>query len=227
LAKTKISAATKIAAVQQYLLGETGQSSIAESLGITRAAFQEWIRNYKSMGEDAFTLTDIKEYPVELKAAAVHEYLTGGGSQDDICMKYGILSKCALKKWIKWYNDHGDFKQPNNGGAICMTKGRDTTLEERIEIVGSCIANNKNYGKTAKHYSVSYQQVYGWVRKYENNGIDGLTDLRGKRKDESSMSEVEKLRAQLKLKESENLRLQMENELLKKLAALERGRDEG
>jgi regulator of replication initiation timing len=40
------------------------------------------------------------------------------------------------------------------------------------------------------------------------------------------MTEVEKLRAQLKLKEAENLRLQMENELLKKLEALERGRDE-
>jgi regulator of replication initiation timing len=40
-----------------------------------------------------------------------------------------------------------------------------------------------------------------------------------------SMTEVEKLRAQLKLKEAENMRLHMENELLKKLEALERGWD--
>ena len=106
-----------------------------------------------------------------------------------------------------------------------MAKGRSTTLEERIEIVSHCIANNKDYGKTVERYGVSYQQVYGWVSKYEKVGSDGLIDRRGKRKDISSMTEVEKLHAQLKLKEAENLRLQMENELLKKLEALERGRD--
>ena len=107
-----------------------------------------------------------------------------------------------------------------------MAKGRKTTLDEKIEIVSYCIANNKDYGKTIEQYGVSYQQIYGWVRKYEKDGIDGLTDRRGKRKNESSMTEVEKLQAQLKLKEAENQRLQMENELLKKLEALERGRDD-
>lgn len=106
-----------------------------------------------------------------------------------------------------------------------MTKGRKTTLEERIEIVSYCIANNKDYGKAIERYGVSYQQIYAWIRKYEKDGADGLADHRGKRKDEASMSEVEKLRAQIKLKEAENLRLQMENDLLKKLEALERGRD--
>ena len=128
-----------------------------------------------------------------------------------------------LHKWIKWYNSRGDFKQPKTGGAIYMAKGRKTTLDERIEIVSHCISCNKDYGKTIKQYGVSYQQIYGWLRKYEESGADGLVDRRGKRKEENSMSEVEKLRAQLKLKEAENLRLQMENELLKKLEALERG----
>ena len=106
-----------------------------------------------------------------------------------------------------------------------MAKGRKTTQDERIEIVSHCIANNKDYGKTIEQYGVSYQQIYGWIKKYEKYGADGLTDRRGKRKDETAMSELDKLRAQLKLREAENLRLQMENELLKKLAALERGRD--
>jgi transposase len=106
-----------------------------------------------------------------------------------------------------------------------MAKGRKATQDERIEIVSYCIANNRDYGKTIEKFGVSYQQIYSWVRKYEKDGADGLADRRGKRKDEASMSEMEKLRAQLKLKEAENLRLQMENELLKKLEALERGQD--
>ena len=103
-----------------------------------------------------------------------------------------------------------------------MAKGRKTTLKERIEIVSHCIANNKDYGEAIERYGVSYQQIYGWVRKYEKDGAEGLCDHRGKGKDQASMSEVEKLRAQLKLKEAENRRLQMENDLLKKLEEVER-----
>jgi transposase len=131
-----------------------------------------------------------------------------------------------VRDWIKKYNSYEDFKQPNNGGVIYMVKSRKTTLDERIEIVSHCISNNKDYGKTIEKYGVSYGQIYGWIRKYEQDGADSLTDKRGKRKDEATMTETEKLRAQLKLQKAENLRLQMENELLKKLEALERGRDE-
>ena len=108
-----------------------------------------------------------------------------------------------------------------------MAKGRMATLEERIEIVSHCVANDKDYRKTIEQYGVSYQQIYTWVRKYEAGGVDALSDRRGKRKYESTMTDVEKLRAQLKLQKAENLRLQMENDLLKKLEALERGIDKG
>lgn len=36
-----------------------------------------------------------------------------------------------------------------------MAKGKNTTLDKRIEIVSHCIANNKDYGKTMKRYGVS------------------------------------------------------------------------
>ncbi|MBU2700584.1 hypothetical protein Ga0466249_001676 [Sporomusaceae bacterium BoRhaA] len=41
-----------------------------------------------------------------------------------------------------------------------MTKGRNTTSQERIQIVKTCIANGNDYGGTALKYRVSYQQVY-------------------------------------------------------------------
>ena len=40
-----------------------------------------------------------------------------------------------------------------------MRQGRETTQEERIQIVKDCIANGKNYGEMALKYQVSYQQV--------------------------------------------------------------------
>ena len=41
---------------------------------------------------------------------------------------------------------------------------RQTTPEERLEIVRDCLANGKNYGSMALKYNCSYQQVRNWVR---------------------------------------------------------------
>src|SRR5699024_2698021 len=102
-----------------------------------------------------------------------------------------------------------------------MAKGRKTSLEERIEIAKYCINQNKNYQDTSKVYKVSYQQVYQWVRKFEELGEDGLIDRRGQAKLELSLEDKEKLEMR-KLKK-ENERLRMENDFLKKLQELERG----
>ena len=103
-----------------------------------------------------------------------------------------------------------------------MTKGRNTTYEERVEIVSYCIANGNDYSSTIEKYGVSYQQIYAWVRKYNEKGPEGLQDKRGKRKPEAEMNELEKLRAANRLLEAQNRRLEMENAILKKLEEIER-----
>ena len=103
-----------------------------------------------------------------------------------------------------------------------MTKGRKTTQEERIEIVAYCLENSKDYARTIEKYGVSYQQIYAWVRKYEEHGAAGLSDKRGKRKDTSAMTEVERLRAENRLLQAKIKEAEMENALLKKLKELER-----
>ncbi|MBS7528837.1 helix-turn-helix domain-containing protein [Fusibacter paucivorans] len=97
-------------------------------------------------------------------------------------------------------------------------------MNERIEIVSYCIAQNKDYTKTMEKYKVSYQQIYSWVKKYEKNGVDGLIDKRGKKKPLVDMTEVERLRAANKLLQSEIEQKSMEIDLLKKLEELERRR---
>lgn len=74
-----------------------------------------------------------------------------------------------------------------------MTKGKKTTQRERAEIVAFCLEHGRDYLLTVEHCGVSCQQIYAWVRKYEEKGIDGLTDGRGRTKPESEMSESEKL----------------------------------
>ena len=162
-----------------------------------------------------------KKYSEELRKQAVKAYLSGEGSQREICKKYEILDAHTLRDWILWYNGHREYKERSSAkGEIYMTKGRKTTQEERAEIVAFCIEHNKDYGLTVETYNVSYQQIYAWVRKYEEGGVDKLKDNRGRSKPVEEMTEVEKLKAEMKILEAKNRQLEIENEFIKKLQEL-------
>lgn len=224
MCKRKISAVEKITAVNLYLDGKGSQKKIAVSYGISQASFQQWLRNYETMGADAFTLKGNKKYPKELKRQAVLDYLSEQGSQDDICKKYGIRSKSKLQKWIKQCNGHEELKSSGTGGSPIMTKGRKPTFDERVEIVQYCIAHDHNYAWTSEKYQVSYQQARNYTVKYEAGGVEALRDKRGKRKNPDDMSELEKLRAEVKILRAEKERAEMEASFLKKLEEIERRR---
>lgn len=165
-----------------------------------------------------------KKYSKELKLQAIQEYLTGNGSLREVCKKHGILDKSTLRDWIKVYNGHKEFRESHGSGTeIYMTKGRKTTQQERAEIVAFCIEHGKNYPLTIQTYGVSYQQIYACVRKYEEKGVEGLTDGRGRTKPIEEMTEIEKLRAENRILQAKNYDLEMENALIKKLRELEEG----
>lgn len=165
-----------------------------------------------------------KKYSPELKTAAVEAYLSGKGSQQDICNKYGISARSRLQEWIICYNGHKEFKQPSAvRGELYMAKGKKTTQQERAEIVAFCLEHGKDYLLTVEQHGVSYQQIYSWVRKYEQRGIDGLADGRGRTKPESEMTDTEKLQAQVRMLEAQLRDKEMEIELLKKVKELEGG----
>ena len=165
-----------------------------------------------------------KVYSAELKSQAVKDYLNGEGSYETLKEKYKIRSSTQLKNWVMWYNGHKEFKERTSAkGEIYMTKGRKTTQEERAEIVAFCIKHNKDYGLTVETYKVSYQQIYAWVRKYEEGGVDKLKDNRGRTKPEEEMTEIEKLKAEMKILEAKNRQLEIENAFIKKLRELKGG----
>ena len=222
--KGKINAEEKLKAVEAYESGETSFVEIIAAYRISESTFQSWLRNYKVFGrEGLLPKSNQKAYPRELKIAAVQEYLSGGGSQADICRKYKIYSRRQLRNWIKQYNGHKEMRPSRGRGSeIYMTSGRKTTYEERVKIVSYCIETGNDYTAAIEKYGVSYQQIYSWVRKYNEKGAEGLQDRRGKRKSESEMSELEKLRAENRMLAARNKRLELENIVLKKLEEIER-----
>ena len=104
-----------------------------------------------------------------------------------------------------------------------MRQGRETTQEERLEIVKDCIASGKNYGAMAVKYKVSYQQVRSWTLRYEEMGKAGLEDRRGKRKrSQTPRTELEKAQIEIEQLKRKLYLAEMENGLLKKLEEIER-----
>ena len=98
----------------------------------------------------AFMTCRNRVYSPELKRQAVEDYLSGKGSQAELSKKYGLRDRRQLRNWLKVYNAHGDFNsRKNSGGGSYMKQGRDTTQEERIQIVKDCLASGKDYGEMA------------------------------------------------------------------------------
>jgi transposase-like protein len=225
--KSKYTIEEKVQAVQDYKTGKRGKGQICNDLGLnpTGTDLYRWVKHYDKYGEYAFVPKKRNNaYTKEFKEMVVQEYLNEEGSARDLAIKYDIPSSETLRKWIISYNSHEELKDYNPKGDVYMTKRRKTTIEERNEIVQYCLEHNKEYKLAAEHFDVSYAQVYQWVQKYLKSGEDGLIDNRGKRKDESQLSELERLRRenerlkrQLELKEREEI-------ILKKLQEVERRR---
>lgn len=222
--RNKILKENKLDAVIKILDGKSSISSMAKKLQVSYTSVESWIRIYQSIGVNAFDNTKNQTYSVELKLQAVTEYLSGKGSLYTICKKFKIKSKSQLRRWISKYNNHEKLKSYSGGTGKIMEKGRKTTFEERIDIVKDYIESGTSYEEIAEKYGISYQQIYQWVRKYQEHGIDSLQDRRGKRKALENMTEIDRLRAELKMEQAKVKHLELENRVLKKLKEIERRR---
>lgn len=217
-------AGEKIRIVELYLSGKIGYSEAGKQAGVDRKTVARWVSRYKMEGAAGFLPQEHdRVYSKETKLSAVLEYLSGKGSLQEICGKHGVRDTRQLRNWLRVYYRHEDFRIHTGGSH--MTKGRETTAEERIEIVKACVANGNDYGGTALKYRVSYQQVYTWTRKYREMGEAGLEDRRGHRAGTlPSRTPEEELRDKVAQLERKNYDLEMGNALLKKVKELERRR---
>ena len=159
-------------------------------------------------------------YTKEFKLKVIYEY-QHGNSLSELMVKYGIRSDCTIRNWIKKYNRHEEIEDYTPHPEVYSMSARKTTIEERIEIVNWCLEHNKNYKEAASKFNCSYTQVYQWVKKYSENGEDGLSDKRGHRKSEKELTETDRQERELAKLRKRNEELEMEIKLLKKLNAFD------
>lgn len=223
--KRRISGDEIVGIVKEYKGGKGSITSLAQRTGVGKTTMERWIKKYEAEGAAAFMPHERNRiYSPEKKKEAVRAYLSGEGSLWEVARNYHLRSETQLRAWIKVYNAHGDFNSvKHSGGGRYMKQGRETTLEERIQIVQDCIAGGKNYGKMAKKYQVSYQQVRSWTLRFEELGEAGLEDRRGRRKkDQTPRTELERAQIEIEQLKHKLYLAEMERDLLKKLEEIER-----
>lgn len=224
--KSKIDSSEKVKIVEKCLNQNLSVTAAAKEMNVGQTSIRRWISIYETEGPTGLLNQERNRiYDRETKLSAVLDYLDGKGTEQEIAQKYGLRSTSQLRAWIKKYNAHEELntRKPSDGGY--MSKARQTSFGERLEIVQYCLDHDRNIGLAAKDYGCSYQQVRNWVLKFEEMGEKGLEDRRGKRAaSQPARTQEEELEAKVAQMKLRIRRLEMENDLLKKVEELERGR---
>ena len=222
MARSRHSIEQKLAALRMMEEETYTWKELEEAHHVSKDTLRVWKVKFDTGGIDALKESRTwKLYTKEQKLAAVRDYLDGL-TKMEVLSKHQISDWSVLRKWIKKYTGHSKLTDSRKGMDRAMAKGRKTTFEERMEIVRYCLDNGRNYQRTAEVFAVSYQQVYGWTKKYDADGVHGLEDRRGRTKQEEELTNEEKLERRIQQIERENERLRAENLFLKKLEEIER-----
>ena len=177
MSRKQYSKELKLELVKKHLEDGISYWKLGKEYGIEASIIRRWGYKYETFGEDGLENqnTDLCNYSAEFKKKIVLEYLGGNITSQDLAFKYKIHAPSTVRKWIKQYNNHKDLTDSRKESVYLMVKNgvrKNTTLEERISIVEECINTGCDYASVANKYGCSYGQVYAWVRKYKNKGIE-------------------------------------------------------
>jgi len=124
-----------------------------------------------------------------------------------------------VRSWVKAYDDLGI------GGLKHSSSSKEWTKEKRFALVAKVLAGD-SINNVAKDGRVNSGQLYQWMKRYREKGIEGLECKRGRKhskhympKKKTKLTPTEQ--EELKLLRERNKYLEAENLYLKKLRALE------
>jgi len=223
----KFSKEIKIEFCEKVRDGKGSFRSIAKEIGCSKSTLCKWYYTYLQHGPSAFDISNHnKSYDKEFKLSVIESYLSGNHSAVDLSAKYNIAVS-MVQVWIQKYNDGIEIKSYDPKGDVYTMKSRETTYEERIDIVKWVISNQMNYKEAAQRYDINYALVYKWTRSYLKDGEESLQyKKRGPKEqnsvDKKDLNEVEQLRQALEKETTLRKRRELEIEVLKKKEEFEK-----
>lgn len=154
----------------------------------------------------------MSKYTKEFKIQLVMEYLSGKtGGREIIAKRYNIPDS-TLENWLNKYNA-GGFDNLDK-----KLKNDKYTSEFKLSVIQYRQINNTSLRETAEHFNiVNGSTVYRWEKNYQERGLSGLEDNRGRpKKDMYKADKKDKNQKPIDESEREELiRLREENKYLK------------
>lgn len=222
--RIEIDIAEKEFLIRECLAGRLRMREAARRAGVGHSTMHTWISRYRAEGTAALTEDGNKErrtYSEEIRQKAVEEYLSGQGSSMAIAEKYKLRSGNLVLDWVKEYHRHRENLKKTGGVSVAKRK---YTLEDRVQVVREHLEEGKRFSELSGQYGVTVHVVRNWVKRYQEMGVAGLEDRRGKRlAAQTPRTPEEALRIKNACLERENYLLKLELDLLKKVKELERG----
>ena len=99
--------------------------------------------------------------------------------------------------------------------AIKGQKQTFRTAEEKYKIIEPIINGVKSQSQVSKENSINAGLIHSWIKKYDQNGINGLEIAKKPGNSLTKYLKKKRLTKEEQL-EYENMKLRIENELLKK-----------
>ena len=152
---------------------------------------------------------------IEGKKEIVRLRLEEGKSYKDLSLRFGIRQN-NIKKLVSKYKLHGE--------KIFEKSHKTITPEIKQEVINK-IMNGESKNSLAAEYLITEAQIIDWLKRYKENGYNGLKNkpkgrpsaMRKKKEEIVYDDPKDKELAELKQR---NLELEAEVEALKKLRAL-------
>lgn len=159
------------------------------------------------------------KYTLEFKLECIDKYKKG----IQIAIPKNVKHKRTFMNYVRaWSKTYGDL---GIGGLKHLNKNKAWTPEGRFALVAKVLAGD-SITHVSKEAHINSGQLYLWVRKYNEKGMDGLQCKKGRKLKIPNMSKkknnklTKSEKEELILLREKNKLLEMENEYLKKLDAL-------
>ena len=121
---------TAIELSQSILNGKTTIKDVCRKIKVDRKELQIWVELYKNYGDYVF-LNEI-EYSWEERFKIVEDMVKNALSLREICVKYKIVHRFALRSWYKSYNAGLEVREKKINGNRKVNE-RNRSQEERIK----------------------------------------------------------------------------------------------
>ena len=95
-------------------------------------------------------------------------------------------------------------------------KFKERTAEKKYKIIKPLLNYESSYGEVSKKYNIGKGLLAAWVNKYKENGLDGLVNMKKPGNPMTKYFTRKYFESKEEQLEYENMKLRIENELLKK-----------